>query len=104
MDEAGDGVTWSQTLSIWWAVVWRATVLSTVAGFVLGFIGGFIVGVAGRPDLGAAVGGVLGWLGSVPVSILVLKHVLDKRYRTFTIELVPITSRAQTSGASEHSW
>jgi hypothetical protein len=59
-----------------------------VLGFVLGAIGGFIVGAAGRPDLGAPVGAVLGWLGSIPVTLFVLGIVLRKRYRQFSIKVV----------------
>jgi len=80
--------TWGRVFHIWWAWLWRAVVFSMVLGFVLGAIGGFIVGAAGRPDLGAPVGAVLGWLGSIPVTVYVLGIVLRKRYRQFSIKVV----------------
>ena len=81
--------TWDRIVRIWWALLWRATVYSAIVGGVLGAIGGFIVGVAGRPELGASVGAVLGWLGSIPVSLLVLGIALRKRYGQFSIKVIP---------------
>jgi hypothetical protein len=76
-------------MRIWWALIWRRVVFSTILGVILGASGGFIVGAAGRPDLGAPVGAVLGWLGSIPVSVLVLGIVPRKRYRQFSIRVIP---------------
>ena len=62
-------ITWERVLTVWWAFFWRFAIYAMVLGFVLGFVGGAIVGLLGRPDLGAPVGAVLGWLGSVPISL-----------------------------------
>lgn len=87
--EFASDVTLERVLSVWWAFVWRATVYSMLLGLVLGFMGGAVVGAAGRPDLGASVGALLGWLGSIPVSFVVLRIVLKKRYGSFSIRLMP---------------
>jgi len=81
-------VTWSNTLTIWWSYIWRCILISMVVGFILGAIGGVVVGVMGKPDLGAMVGGILGYLGSIPVSIYVMKVILNKKYNKFSIALV----------------
>lgn len=81
-------VTLEHTLSIWWSYVWRCVVFSAVAGLLLGACGGFIVGSVGRPDLGAPVGALLGWLGSVIVSFVVFKIILCKTFPGFSIKLV----------------
>ena len=80
--------TWGRVIRIWWAWMWRVVVLGFLVGAILGGIGGFIVGASGRPDLGASVGAMLGWLGSIPVSLYVLGIVLRKRYRQFSIKVV----------------
>jgi hypothetical protein len=59
-----------------------------LVGFVLGFIGGFIVFAAGKPDLARAIGAILGWLGSIPVSIWALKTALSKKHDGFSLVLV----------------
>ncbi|MBT8119776.1 MAG: hypothetical protein KJN89_08665 [Gammaproteobacteria bacterium] len=82
-------VTWSNTLIIWWSYVWRCILISMVVGFILGAIGGVIVGVMGKPDMGGIVGGILGYLGSIPVSIYVMKVILNKKYNKFSIALIP---------------
>ncbi len=81
-------ISLEKLLSIWWAMIWRSVVFSMLLGFVLGFIGGVIVGMAGHPELGGAVGAVLGWLGSIPVSIWALKTALTKKYGDYSFVMV----------------
>ena len=83
-------VTWNHTLSIWWSYIWRCMVFSMLVGLVLGVIGGVIVGVMGKPDMGGMVGGILGYVGSIPVSIYVMKTILNKKYKNFSIALMPV--------------
>ena len=82
-------VTWERVLPVWWAFMWRGSLYGMLLGFFLGFCGGLIVGFAGRPDLGAPVGALLGWLGTIPVTLVVMSIVLKKRFGTFSIKLVP---------------
>jgi hypothetical protein len=69
-------------------MVWRTALVGMLVGFVLGFIGGFIVAAAGWPELGGAVGMLLGWLGSIPVSIWALKAALSKKHGAYSVVLV----------------
>ena len=80
-------ITLEKALSIWWSFIWRTVLASMRVGLVLGFIGGFIVGAAGSPQLGGAVGAILGWLGSIPVSIWALKAALSKKHGGYSITL-----------------
>jgi hypothetical protein len=89
---SNENPSWDYVLPLWWAFFWRASVLSCLVGLVLGAIGGFIVGMLRLPPLaGGIVGGVLGWAGSIPVSILVFRHVLGKKYKSFSIQFVGST-------------
>lgn len=81
-------VTWKATLVVWWSYVWRVMVFSSILGFILGFVGGFIVAMIGRPDLSGITGGILGYIGSIPISIWVLKKILNKKYKNFSVALV----------------
>lgn len=81
-------LTLEKTMPIWWAFAWRAVLVSMLAGAVLGAIGGFIVGVAGSPQLGGAVGSLLGFFASIPVSIWALKSALSKTYGNYAMVLV----------------
>jgi len=94
MDSASDylEITLERVLSIWWSFAWRCAVFAALTGAVLGFMGGFVVGLAGHPELGGAVGALLGWLAGIPVSIAVLGVVLRKRYSGFSIKLIRSTN------------
>ena len=73
-------VTLEKTLSIWWSLIWRTTLVSMVGGAILGGLGGAVVGAAGHPEAGAAVGGILGWLTSIPASMWALHAALRKKH------------------------
>lgn len=82
------GFTWDRVIQIWWSIVWRQAVFGLVAGIGLGFIGGFLAAFAGRPDLATLVAMVLGWLGSIPLSVVVLRIALKKKYEEFSLKIV----------------
>lgn len=88
-ESQGLEIRWNLVLRVWWSYFWRATLLGLVAGFILGAIAGFLVALLGRPELGPRLGGALGYLAQIPVSMVVLRMVLRKRYKTFSIRLVP---------------
>lgn len=80
-------MTWERTLLIWWSFFWRFIVLSLFLGAILGYLGGIIAASFGRADLSAAVGGVLGWLASIPISIWAIRRTLTKTYPGFSIRV-----------------
>ena len=84
-------ITWSHTLSIWWSYIWRCSLFSIILGFILGGIAGLVLGFVGRGDLAARVGMVLGYLCAIIVSIIFLRKILNKRYKNFSIALIPNT-------------
>jgi membrane glycosyltransferase len=73
--------------------MWRCALFTSLLGFVLGFIVGFVVTIIGRGDLSGTVGSVLGFLVSIPISIIVLKKILNKKFKDFSIVLVPNTEK-----------
>lgn len=82
-------ITWGQALPVWWAFMWRCTVWSMVMGVTLGAIGGGIAGAVGRVDIAGMIGVVLGYLGSIPVSMYAMKVVLGKQFNGFRVAVVP---------------
>lgn len=81
-------INWDRVLLIWWGLIWRTMVFGTLVSAALSFCAGFLVGVAGHPELGTAVGLLIGWLSSIPVSIVLLRVVLNKKFSEFSIRLV----------------
>ncbi len=82
-------VNLKNTLCVWWAFVWRASLFSFIVSIVIGFIAGVALSVAGKPEHSRIVGTLVGYLVSIPISILVFRHVLEKGYKNFRIVLVP---------------
>ncbi len=85
-------MTWERVLAMWWSLAWRGTVFGMLLSLFLGFCGGFLVGFAGHPELGPAVGLILSWLGSMPLSVVLLRIVLSKKFPEFSVRLVRNTS------------
>ena len=81
-------VTWSNSIPVWWSFFWRATLFGAIGGGVLGFIAGIIVGVFGKPELGATVGAIAGYVVAVPVSMWCIKHILSKSFSGYSVRLV----------------
>src|SRR4051794_16044790 len=90
--EVNVNVDWDATLSIWWAFAWRTVLFSALLGAMLGGISGAILGIEGRGDLARPVGQFLGYLAQIPVSIAVLRTILKKQFRDFSIQLVARSS------------
>jgi len=84
-------VTWGRTLRIYWALVWRGTLLCGLAGFVVGFLFGFAFALAGRNDL------IETWWFAylatplwIFIAIWLLRYVMRKKtFADFRIALVP---------------
>lgn len=82
-------ITLEKSLSIWWSMIWRFVLISTLAGALLGFVGGLMVGmIGGSSELSGAVGALLGWLISIPVSMWALKAALSKKHGGYSVALV----------------
>jgi hypothetical protein len=81
-------VTWGAALQVWWSYVWRCTLLSTILAFILGFMIGIVVVVIGRPEWAGTVGAIIGYLVGIPVSVWVLKRILQKDYKGFSVALI----------------
>jgi hypothetical protein len=83
-------ITFRQAAAVWWPVFWRMVILGLGTGFVVGLIEGAVGALVGMPStatrvLTAASGFILGLL----LGIYAVKLGLRKRYRGFTICLIP---------------
>jgi len=88
-------VTWRHTVLVWWSYMWRCFVVTLALSILLGAFAGLLLGMLGRPDLSRTVGGLLGYIVSLPVSIIIMKQVLNKRFKEFSIALVTDESSAE---------
>ncbi len=82
--------TFRRAAIVWWALLWRAILFGGGAGFVVGFIEGLFGVQFGVSDVTIRyLTFVSGAIVGVPVGIWVVQLALKKRYREFTICLVP---------------
>src|SRR5438128_1565209 len=89
---AGDAlilqIDFKRSLSVWWSLVWRATLAGAVAGFLLGAIAGVSAALLRHPELSGVAGSWAGMLVSIPVSMWALFAALRKKHAGFTIAFV----------------
>ncbi len=86
----GRSVRWSQTLLILWSLTWRSllAILVTVLPanmLLLSAFGGRSI----QPVAIVLISMAVGLLVGLPVNVLVFRSVLRKRFRNFSIKLVP---------------
>ena len=82
-------VTWWRVIRIWWAWAWRYILYIVVISFPLGFTIGLVAGMTGYGHLAESIGNIVSALMGIPLSIWVLKVILEKQYSDFQIMLVP---------------
>ena len=68
--------------------MWRTMLFSLLFVVVIAFFSGIILSVIGKDELAGIVGVLLGYMISIPVSVLVFRHILEKRYKNFSIALI----------------
>lgn len=73
-------LSWKNTFPVWWSFLWRATVYGAALGFVLGAIAGAYAGLSGVPEKAGLYGGIAGWVGTIPASMLALKQAITKHF------------------------
>ena len=81
--------TFGDALRVWWAWFWRSVLIMTAVGAIVGYLAAqAAMGLDIPQDTGVLVssvaGGGLGCLGSV----FVMKAILKKKFRKFTVRLV----------------
>jgi hypothetical protein len=100
LEQRESGVRWGKALAVWWSAAWRGALYATPGGFVLGTLVDVVARLTDVPDnkaqIYAAVGG---YLVSIPLSMLALKHALSKHLSSLVAEqsgMSPNTSLERT--------
>jgi hypothetical protein len=81
-------VTYRESLSVAWLLIWRGVLINVVIGAVLGAVVGFVLGVAGRGELVTPIAGTAGLVGGVFIGApLVIRMMFKKRFSGFRVQL-----------------
>jgi hypothetical protein len=75
-------LNWNISLAVWWSFMWRAVIYGMLLGALLGGIAGFF---AGTPERGALFGAIVGYIGTIPASMLALKQALTKHLAALAV-------------------
>ena len=82
--------SFGDALRVWWAWFWRSILIMSVVGAVVGYLAAKAAMALDIPqDTGVLVSGVAGGALGCLGSIYVMKAILKKTFRKFTIRLVP---------------
>ena len=79
-------MTRSRLARIWWSLAWRTVAVTYGTTLILGML---TAGLAGGSSVVITILFIGLWALTVPLSIWVLGTVLKKRFRDFSIRLVP---------------
>ncbi|MDA0782512.1 MAG: hypothetical protein O2970_10345 [Proteobacteria bacterium] len=82
-------VTWPLAIKIWWSYTWRVFLLSFIAGFVAAIPIGFIGALVNIPqEKTQVISGVIGLIIGLFAQAYVMKKLLNKKYKKFSIALI----------------
>lgn len=82
-------VTWTLALKIWWSYVWRSSLLIVIVAMIASFPVSMIMILSDVPkEISSLVSGILGMIAGLPAQIYVMKKILNKKYKTFSIALI----------------
>ncbi|MCG2724683.1 MAG: hypothetical protein L6420_00270 [Elusimicrobia bacterium] len=90
---------WIITLKVWWSVVWRLFIYSIVAVVGFGILSGILLNVI----LGFSIeeikdiGGFFGGMITFPISIIIVKFILNMEYKDFRIAIIKTGHRGRRS-------
>lgn len=82
-------VTWPIALRVWWSYTWRLVLITFVVVFLGSISFGFIsVILPFSKEVLSVVANILGFLLTVIPQIYVIKKLLTKKYKKFSISVV----------------
>lgn len=87
--------TLKRTLSVWWLLAWRGTLLGALMGASVGFLIGLVCfAFSWSPEYLQAVTATLGSVVGLVWGFIVLRMAFRKHYKGFRIALVPAPAHA----------
>lgn len=81
-------ITWDKVILVWWSYTWRVLLYTAILIAILAVIGALIFFSIGMPEFGRKYGAIAAQLAIIPVSILVLKKILSKKFNGYSVALV----------------
>jgi MFS family permease len=84
---------------VYWSMFWCYIVFGMLPGFVIGAVMGFAIGIVGYVSgfdkttimgINVCLNMMIGLAWGITVSIFIIKHLLDKQYKTFRIAILPV--------------
>ena len=87
--------TLKRTLSVWWLLAWRGTLIGALMGAAVGFVIGLMwYALSWSPQHLQTVTGILGGCIGLVWGFFVLRMAFRKQYNGFRIALVPANAQA----------
>ena len=86
LEKRESGVRWGKALAVWWSAGWRGALYAIPGGFVLGTVGSVVARLTEVPDRAQIYAVIGGYLASVPLSMLAMKHALSKHLPSLIAE------------------
>ena len=82
-------VTYRESLSVAWLLIWRGVLINMLIGAAFGFVLGIVLFFAGRAEHVSLISGVAGIIAGVFIGgPLVTRMMFRKRFSGFSVRLV----------------
>jgi hypothetical protein len=82
-------VTYRESLSVAWLLIWRGVLINMLIGAAVGFLIGVVLFFAGHAELVSVISGIAGLIVGVFIGgPLVTRMMFRKRFSGFSVQLV----------------
>ena len=92
---------WLMSFKVWWSMVWRMIVFTIAAIMGLSLLMRIILMIGVNFAEVREIGGFLGWIISLPISLLVVRCILNMEYKNFKVAIIKKNSEQREESSEQ---
>lgn len=92
---------WLMSFKVWWSIVWRMIVFTIAAIVGLSLLMRIILMFGVNFEEVREIGGFLGWIISLPISLLIVRFILNMEYKNFKVAIIKKRDSQQRGSDTE---
>ena len=92
---------WLMSFKVWWSMVWRMIVFTIAAIMGLSLLMRIILMIGVNFAEVREIGGFFGWIISLPISLLVVRCILNMEYKNFKVAIIKKNSEQREESSEQ---